>query len=222
MAEPGHQLAQVAPDTAASVAPVCRRSWNLRSGRAAACRGPGRTRGTASRAPGGRRTRPGTPERLRGAATWSRRCAFTAGIRCGGMATSRLPASDFGPLDDTAAHGAGDAAADADDLVPDVDIGAAQLGQLAEPQRAPGGHQDHQLVAAGNLGRYRLQLGQGRGADCLGAFGLPGPAYAAGVRCDHVIGHRGRQDGAQQAVGMSLRGRPGSPGPRARPAPTPA
>lgn len=53
------------------------------------------------RSPGhvlGRITAAGNSGSSRPVTAWSRRCAFTIGMRCGGMLTVRLPASAFGPL----------------------------------------------------------------------------------------------------------------------------
>ena len=100
-------------------------------------------------------------------------------------------------------HGALDAD-DADALVGvEVDVATAQLGQLAEPQRAPGRQQDHRLVPLGHrLGELR-QLGQRWpvGSDlALGGRGAPDHAR---VGADLPVAGSGGQDGAQQPVGSA-------------------
>jgi hypothetical protein len=55
----------------------------------------------------------------------------------------------------------------------EIDVLAAQLGQLPEPQPAPRGQQHHRPIGRAHLGGYDLKLGQRRRAR------LPGPLTGA-------------------------------------------
>ena len=164
-----------------SARPASRR-WPRRAPpRCAAGRGTADPAARLPRAPGGRRRTARTgamwPPARRGTAAhpWPRPrgragAPCTAGIRCGGMFTSRLPASDLGPCTARPLLAADHAAPHVDDAVLHVDVGAAQLGELAEPQRAPGGQQHHQPVPAAWPWRCASSSAQRRRPDRPGAL----------------------------------------------------
>ena len=56
-----------------------------------------------------------------------------------------------------------------------VDVFAAQLGQLAEPQTAPGGEQHHQPVPLGHGVNDRRQLLEGGGLGLVTRLACPAP-----------------------------------------------
>jgi hypothetical protein len=98
------------------------------------------------------------------------------------------------------------------DLLDDAErrtIAAAQLGELAEAERAPGGEVDHEAVPRRHGVRDGLQLDERRGADRAGAAVHSGPADAARVVCEGLFVDGRVQDGAQQAVGVHPRRSPG-------------
>ena len=59
------------------------------------------------------------------------RCCRSIGIRCGGIATSRIPASDLGVPTDEFGSDSGDCAADADNPVTKIDVFSAQFDEFA-------------------------------------------------------------------------------------------
>jgi hypothetical protein len=95
---------------------------------------------------GGRKSSASRPGAVR-LFKWS----FTSGTRCGGIATSRMPALDLGGPTMNSPSTRTTPLRTFTRLVRRVDVAAAQLGQLAEAHRAPGGQQRHQLVAVGQL-----------------------------------------------------------------------
>ena len=186
-ARAGHQ--------SASVAPVWRRGRR----RCAAGRGSG---GRAGRGLARRVERPcrastgpcGSPVAGAGNSSPSRppvgvldRCACTSGSRCGGMATSRVPASVFGVPTMNSPSTRTTPRRIVHDAALGVDVVAAQLGQLAEPQAAPRGQQHHQPVALGHRLREGLELGEGRGLDLLHALGVARAADVARVEVDQLV-----------------------------------
>ena len=99
-----------------------------------------------------------------------------------------------------------------------VNVGAAQLGQLPEPQPAPRGEHRHQPQPVGHGHRDHFQLFQRRGPDPPPGPGLTGAPDAARARRDQVIGGGGPQHRAEQPVGVRPHHRgpgvePGVPGP---------
>ena len=64
-------------------------------------------------------------------------------MMCGGIATSRMPASDLGVVIVYGALRSDRSAANPDHFVAEVDVTPAQFDGLAEPQRAPGRQGHH-------------------------------------------------------------------------------
>jgi hypothetical protein len=93
----------------------------------------------------------------------------------------------LGRSDDHLAVGAYHGAPNLDSGVLQVDVGAAQLGQFAESQTAPGGQQHQQTVALRPGYNERLELGKGQRFDLVDSLRVPSTADMAGVRDDQAV-----------------------------------
>ncbi len=83
-----------------------------------------------------------------------------------------------------------------------VDVLAAEFGQFTEAHTAPGGEQDHQPVALGDVVDDRGQLLERGGLGLADALGLAGAADPARVRRQQLVGDGGGADGLEQHVGV--------------------
>lgn len=153
--------ASVAPDLAARTAPVCRRSCTRRSGRPAATRAFIQWRRTVSECTWTSRSWVDEKSRAsRPSAIWRDRCSASNGIRWGGMATSRMPASLFGeptvtfPSTRTTPRRTRSTPCRRSRVV------APQFDQLAEAQAAPRADEDERTEAGGHRSDDRFELGQ--------------------------------------------------------------
>jgi len=77
-------------------------------------------------------------------------------------------------VDDSAAGNPHHAATHMKYAVLHVDVLAAKLCQLTEPQPAPAGEQNHQPIPLRHLGHQHLEFGQRRRADAVNPFGCAG------------------------------------------------
>ena len=92
-----------------------------------------------------------------------------------------------------------------DDAVLDVDVCAAKLGQLAEPQAAPGGEQDHQPVLARHRGYEPSSSSRVAGLILWTRLLFPAPRMWQGFTGMSWSWSAERQDGPQEAVGVRSR-----------------
>ena len=94
------------------------------------------------------------------------------------------------------------ASRDRHDGLVEIKVLATQLSQLAEPEGAPGGQQDHGLVPRGHCQHDRVKLRQGRRLALVDLLARSGPLYPARVRRDEVVAVCAVHDRAQQGVGL--------------------